>query len=59
MMRSPQEILPARASNFAGSSYETRAKTLLTAFDKELRASPGERPLRIIPQLREMKLGTA
>jgi len=44
--------------HLAGASRETRVKQTRNAFDNVLRASRGERPLWIVPELRDMNLRT-
>jgi phosphoglycerate dehydrogenase-like enzyme len=42
--------------HLAGASRETRVKQTRNAFDNVLRASRGERPLWVVPELRDMAL---
>jgi phosphoglycerate dehydrogenase-like enzyme len=42
--------------HLAGASRETRLKQTRNAFDNILRVSRGERPLWVVPELRDMKL---
>lgn len=44
--------------HLAGASRETRVKQTRNAFDNVLRASRGDRPLWIVPELRDMELRT-
>src|SRR5262249_4534073 len=44
--------------HLAGASRETRVKQTRNAFDNVLRAHRGERPLWIVPELRDMALKT-
>ena len=42
--------------HLAGASRETRVKQTRNAFDNVLRVSRGERPLWVVPELRDMAL---
>ena len=42
--------------HLAGNSRETRVKQTRNAFDNVLRVSRGERPLWVVPELRDVAL---
>jgi phosphoglycerate dehydrogenase-like enzyme len=42
--------------HLAGASRETRVKQTRNAFDNVLRVSRGERPLWVVPELRDVPL---
>ena len=43
-------------AHLAGASYETRVRMLRNGFDNVLRVARGERPMWIVPELRDMEL---